>query len=143
MLKKRKYVGSEIARKILAVGLSHAPQLTARSAKMLIPCIIASFLTDAGIQVDPEQIAAVSPSKGTIQNLVMSTSISFVKDLQSQLQEVEYVSMTCNEGNKKASSYFVKVLCWWSKEEKKVVKVVLNINDAEEPSKDAGKETII
>ena len=122
---------------ILAIGLAHAPALTNTVAEMLIPCVLALFFSNVGIDLPITQIANVSPNCDTIGNIISDVGANVVTEIQAKLERVSSIFLACDKGNKKNDSYFVKILCWWDHTGKKVDKFVLDVDGAEGSSQDA------
>ena len=121
---------------ILAIGLAHAPALTNAAAEMLIPCVLASFFSNVGMDIPITQIANVSPNCDTIGNIISDVGANVVTEIQAKLERVSSVFLACDKGNKKNDSFFVKILCWWDHAGKKVDKFVLDVDGAEGLSQD-------
>jgi hypothetical protein len=83
VLNAGKYNGTYLGKRLLAAGMAHAPAMTQSTAEMVIPCIVGSFLADAGLKVDPSKIAAASPGKATLsKNAVSRLSTTCARNLK-------------------------------------------------------------
>jgi hypothetical protein len=56
-LEGKKYVGTPMGKKLLALALDHLPNLSGCGAKNVIACILGNCCADSGIPFDPEQVA--------------------------------------------------------------------------------------
>ena len=127
----KQYHGSELGNQVLAIGLAHAPSLTHASAEMLFPCVISSFFANCGVHLSAKQISNVCPNHETISNIVANVGANAIVDMKAKLKLVSDIYLACDKGNKRSDTYFVKVLCWWCREKKRIDKLVLDVDGAE------------
>ena len=134
-----RFKGTELGKRLLAAGLAHAPQLTQSAGEMIVPCVISSFLADCGITADPAKVATISPGKRTLGEVIKECGIELVCNLREKLEPVEWLFISCDKGNKSNDNFFVKILCWWNEADKKVEKIILDVDAADGKSADAAK----
>jgi hypothetical protein len=66
-----------VGKRMLAVGMAHAPNLSARAAELLHPCavVVAGFLKNIGVDFDEKQIVSVLPLRNTTQDSMKKCGI--------------------------------------------------------------------
>jgi hypothetical protein len=87
----KKYVGSALGKKSLAVSLNHAPGLSNRSAEIIVATMIASFCADCRIPFSPEQIAASSAKSGCLKQILENNGVDSISALRELVQNVDYL----------------------------------------------------
>jgi hypothetical protein len=128
-----------MGKKLLASALVHAPTLSGRSAEIVISCIIGSFCEDASIPFDAEQVAKSSAKSGVLSNILKRNGVDTIHALRELVKDTD-LYIACDKGNcRKGINAFVKYLCWWDKEKKRVLKHVLDIDAADSKSLDAAE----
>jgi hypothetical protein len=73
--------------------------------------------------------------------MLISSAVDSLIKIGNQIHLADDVFMSCNKGNKKGLSHFVKILSWWDKVEKQVQTFVLDI-DASEGTSEGCAEAI-
>ena len=107
----KKYVGSVLGKKLLAVSLNHAPGLSNRSAEILVATMIASFCADCRIPFSPEQIACSSAKAGCLKEILENNGVDSISALQELVENVD-LCIACDKGNsRKGINSFVKYIC--------------------------------
>jgi hypothetical protein len=133
----KKYAGTALGKKLLAIALGHAPGLANRSAEILVASIIASFCADCGISFTPEQVALSSVKAGYLKQIMENNGVESIFALRELVQDVD-LFISCDKGNsRKGINSFVKYIDWWDEKQQKVVLYVLDIDVADGTSKDA------
>ena len=97
------------------------------------------FLKDVGwSQKNPAWKVSRSwtPSQtGMEKILAESAARKFVLLKNDLVDKIVKLSLACNKGNKQGISHFVKFLAYWCEKEKRVKKVLLNVNASADTSK--------
>jgi hypothetical protein len=66
-----------------------------------------------------------------LRDILISFAVDSLIEVGNQICGADNVFLSCNKGNKKGLSHFVKILLWWDKAEKKVQTFVLDIDVSE------------
>ena len=129
---------NQTARTILANGLAHCPNLSTEAAEVLIPSL-ASFFVQLDINLDVNYLAHICPKSNCLKDIVREEAVKCCMDIQRELQEVNFISIATDKGNKKGLAHFVKILIWWDEGNFKVKTWTLDIDAAEGTSKSAAE----
>jgi hypothetical protein len=136
-LQGKKYVGTPMGKKLLALALVHSPSLSARGAENIIACIIGSFSADSGIPFEPEQVANSCVKRNALTTLLKKNGVKTIHELRELVEDAD-LYLACDKGNcQKGINAFVKYLCWWDKDKKRVLTHILDIDAADNKSSDA------
>jgi hypothetical protein len=137
------YAGSLKARSYLVVALAFCPALALSTAAVLLPLICFFLLEDTGILdgIATEEICASFPSHQTLRTMLFDYAAEKLVELGKKLKDIPYTYLSCDKGNKKGVSHFVKVLSWWDPILKKVRTFILDI-DASEGSSEGCADAI-
>jgi hypothetical protein len=133
-VRKKKYTGTPLAKRLLASALASVPGLSLSGAALVIPLVVAVFLADSHLIDDNLDFNLFSKSFASAHNLLdilISFAVDSLIEVGNQLCGAENVFLSCDEGNKKGLSHFVKISSWWDKIEKKVQTFVLDIDASE------------
>jgi hypothetical protein len=133
-VRKKKYIGTPLAKRLLASALASVPGLLLLGAELAIPLVVASFLADLHLIDDNIDFNLFSKSFALAHNLrdiLISFAVDSLIKVRNQICGDEDVFLSCDRGNKKGLSHFVKILSWWDKIEKKVQTFVLDIDASE------------
>jgi hypothetical protein len=72
--------------------------------------------------------------------MLISSAVDSLIEIGNQIHLANNVFMSCDKGNKKGLSHFVKILSWWDKIQKKVQTFVLDIDASEGTSEGCTEE---
>jgi hypothetical protein len=128
----------------VASALVSVPGFSLTGAELAIQLVVATFLADSNLIDDKIDLPLFSKSFVSAHNLrdmLISSAVDSLIEIGNQIQLADDVFMSCNEGNKKGLSHFVKVLSWCDKVEKQVQTFVLDI-DASEGTSEGCAEAI-
>jgi hypothetical protein len=143
-VRKKKYTGTPLSKRLLASALASVPGLSLTGAELVIPLVVAAFLADSHLIDDKIDFKLFSKSFASARNLrdiLISFAVDSLIEVGNQIHGAENVFLSCDKGNKKGLSHFVKILSWWDKTEKKVQTFVLDI-DASEGTSEGCAEAI-
>jgi hypothetical protein len=113
-------------------------------AGLVIPLVVAAFLADSHLIDDNLDFNLFSKSFASSHNLrdiLILFAVDSLIEAGNQICGAENLFLSCDKGNKKGLSHFVKILSWWDKIEKKVQTFVLDI-DASEGTSEGCAEAI-
>jgi hypothetical protein len=96
------------------------------AAEQVVPLVVAAFLADAGIVLDPAAVAKSCPSAKTLNSFIVDGSVDSILWLEEQFRDADAVFIACNKGNRKGIDHFPKVISWWSKKERKVLSACID-----------------
>jgi hypothetical protein len=133
-VRKKKYTGTPLAKRLLASALASVPGLSLSGAGLVIPLVVAAFLADSHLIDDNLDFNLFSKSFASSHNLrdiLISFAVDSLIEAGNQICGAENVFLSCDKENKKGLSHFVKILSWWDKIEKKVQTFVLDIDASE------------
>ena len=128
-----------LSKQLLAVGLAHAPHLSLTAAELLIPCVVASFLTQVGIEIDAKNIAQLCPCRESLSNMLVEAAVKTSIDMKREVQKAKFVSIGTDKGNKKGFSHLGKMIGWWNEELDRVRKWTLDIDSSGNSSADVAE----
>jgi len=111
-----KYTGSASGKRILAGARAMEPQVSMRGLELIIGASSASMFADAGIKIDPEQLALNVPSANTIKAMILNLASEVMIQQQNILREVSRVYLCCDKGLRKGIDNFIKILSFWCEE---------------------------
>ena len=143
-IKKKKYTGSALSRRLLASALVSVPGFSLTGAELAIPLVVAAFLADSDLIDDKINLTLFSKSFASAHNLrdiLISSAVDSLIEIGKQIHLAGNVFMSCDKGNKKGLSHFVKILSWWDKIQNQVQTFVLDI-DASEGTSEGCAEAI-
>jgi hypothetical protein len=104
---------------------------------MILALNQAAFLVDSGIgmtkSIDLENIAKTVPSASTLKEFVIDAATDSAFQAWKEIVEDNCkLFLLCDKGAKKtANAHFVKILCWWSKLDKKIKTFNMDSNDTD------------
>jgi hypothetical protein len=133
-MRKKKYTGTPLSKRLLASVLASVPGLSLTGAELVIPLVVAAFLADSHLIDDQIDFKLFSKSFASARNLraiLISFAVYSLIEVGNQIHGADNVFLSCNKGNKKELSHFVKILLWWDKTEKKIQTFVLDIDTSE------------
>ena len=87
----KKLQTSPLGRRFYGAALQEAPCLSGYAAEQAIPCIVAGFLSDAGIDFDPAALASACPSEKTLREMVINGSVDTALWLKEQFLEASAI----------------------------------------------------
>jgi hypothetical protein len=99
------------SRAFIATGLSHCPALSSNSAAVLFSCVINAFLTEIGVNIDPEKVAASCPGKDTLCSMLDDEGINILAIIRTRMAGKKKF-FSCDGANK-GIHHVVKVISWW------------------------------
>jgi hypothetical protein len=103
-------------------------------AELVIPLLVAAFLAYSHLihyNLDFNLFSKSFASAHNLRDILISFAADSLIEVGNQICGAENVFLSCNKGNKKGLSHFVKILSWWDKIEKKVQTFVLDIDASE------------
>jgi hypothetical protein len=133
-LKKKKYTGSPLSKRFLASALASVPGISLTGAELVIPLVVAAFLADSNLIEDNLDLSLFSKSFASAHNLcdiLISFAVDSLIEVGKQIRGADNVFLSCDKGNKKGLSHFVKILSWWDRTQKKVQIFMLDIDASE------------
>jgi hypothetical protein len=92
-------------------------------------------------QIDFKLFSKSFASARNLRDILISFAVDSLIEVGNQIHGADNVFLSCNKGNKKGLSHFVKILSWWDKTEKKAQTFVLDI-DASEGTSEGCAEAI-
>jgi hypothetical protein len=107
------------------------PTILAAGAELVIPLAVAAFLADLHLIDDKIDFTLFSKSFASARNLrdiLILFAVDSLIEVSDQIHRAEDYFLSCDKGNKKGLSHFVKILLWWDKTEKKVQTFVPDID---------------
>jgi hypothetical protein len=143
-IRKKKYTGSPLSKRLLASALVSVPGFSLTGAELVIPLVVAAFLADSNLIDDKIDLTLFSKSFASAHNLrdiVISSAVDSLIEIGNEICGADNVFMSCDKGNKKGLSHFVKILSWWDRVQKQVKTFVLDI-DASEGTSEGCAEAI-
>jgi hypothetical protein len=122
--------GSSLMRSLTAVAVASCPALPLSQATNMIPLFVGATLVDADVMIDRAKVADCAksfPSETYLQDLVFDYAAENIYQLGARVKDTQ-VFLSCDKGNKKGDSHFVKILSWYDPKTKHVVKQLLDID---------------
>jgi hypothetical protein len=104
--------------------------------------IVAAFFADLNLMdnnTDLELFSKSFASASNLPNMLISSAVDCLMEIGNQICLADNVFMSCDKGNKKGLSHFVKILSWWDKIQKKVQTFVLDVDASEGTSEGCAK----
>jgi hypothetical protein len=138
--RRKKCTGSPLSKRLLA----SAPGFSLAGAELAIPLVVAAILADSNLIDDKIDLPFFSKSFASAHNLrdmLISSAVDSLIEIGNQIHPADIVFMSCDKGNKKGISHFVKILSLWDTVEKQVQTIVLDI-DASEGTSEGCAEAI-
>jgi hypothetical protein len=119
------YYGKPLGKKLYAHTAALSPQNSFKNLEMILALNQAAFLVDSGIgisSIDLEKIAKTVPYASTLKDFVINAATGSTFQAWEEIAEDNCkLFLLCDKGAKKtANAHFVKILCWWSKLDKKI-----------------------
>jgi hypothetical protein len=113
----------------IAVAVTSCPALPLSQAANMIPIFIAAILVDIGIidRTKGSEFFTAFPSETYLRDLVFSFAAENIYQLGARVEDT-HVFLSCDNGNKKGGSHFVKILSWYDPKTMCVVKQLLDID---------------
>jgi hypothetical protein len=121
--------GSTLMKSLIAVAVTSLPALPLSQACNVIPLFVAAILVDVGI-IDRTKVSAFAtafPSETYLRDLVFNFAAENVYQLGARVKDT-HVFLSCDKGNKKGVTHFVKILSWYDPKTTCVVKQLLDID---------------
>jgi hypothetical protein len=143
-VRRKKHTGSPLSKRLLASALVSVLGFSLTGAELAIPLVVAAFLADSYLIDDKIDLPLFSKSFASARNLrdmLISSAVDSLIEIGNQIHLADNVFMSCDKGNKKGLSHFVKILSWWDKVEKQVQTFVLDV-DASEGTSEGCAEAI-
>jgi hypothetical protein len=115
----------------LASALVSVPGISLTGVELVIPLVVAAFLADSHLIDDKFDFKLFSKSFASAHNLrgmLISYAVDSLIEVRNQIRGADNVFLSCDKGNKKGLSHFMKILSWWDKARKKVETFVLDID---------------
>ena len=132
-LQRNKFHGaSPLTKAIIATAITSCPALPLSQAAHVIPPIVAATLLDAGL-LDRANVSLYSKSfasESWLRNRVFMFAAENIYQLGIKIKAIQ-VFLSCDKGNKKGVSHFVKILSWYDTTTKSVVKQLLDIDGSD------------
>jgi hypothetical protein len=121
--------GSLLMRSLTAVAVASCPALPLSQATNMIPLFVGATLVDAGVidRAKVSDFAKSFPSETYLWDLVFDYAAENIYQLGARVKNTQ-VFLSCDKGNKKGVSHFVKILSWYNPKTKYVVKQLLDID---------------
>jgi hypothetical protein len=131
--------GSLLMRSITAITVISCPALPLSQAANVMPLFVAGTLIDLGVldRAKVSMFATSFPSETYLRDLVFSLAAECIYELGKRVNGL-LVFLSCDKGNKKGVSHFVKILSWYDAKTKSVVKQLLDIDASEGTTEDCG-----
>ena len=110
-LGKEKYTGTRLGRKLISMGLLHAPKLGFESVSNLMALFTASFLVDVGV-LDLSRVPNSTLCAKTMQNIIFETMTDAIVVERKNMQELS-LSILADKGNGRGNwngANFVKLI---------------------------------
>jgi hypothetical protein len=110
---------------LYAPAATLSPQTSFKNLELILALNQAAFLVDSGVgfrEEDLKKLANTVPSAATLKDFIIdaATDSAFLA-WEEMVQDSSKFVLLCDKGAKKtASAHFVKILCWWSKLDKKI-----------------------
>jgi hypothetical protein len=143
-MRRKKHTGSPLSKRLLASALASVPGFSLAGAELAIPLVVAAFLADPNLIDDKIDLPLFSQSFASAHNLrdmLISSAVDSLIEIGNQIHLADNVFVSCDKGNKKGLSHFVKILSCWDKVEKEVQTFVLDV-DASEGTSEGCAEAI-
>jgi hypothetical protein len=143
-VRKKKYTGTPLSKRLLASALASVLGLLLTGAELVIPLVVTAFLADSHLiddKIDFKLFSKSFASDRSLRDILISFAVDSLIEVGNQIHGAENVFLSCDKGNKKGLSHFMKILSWWDKTEKKVQTFVLDI-DANEGTSEGCAEAI-
>ena len=98
------FTGGMLSKMYICMALAYCPVVGLSAAAVIIPLLAFSLLEDTGILtgLDAKMICSSFPCHETLRGMM----------LQYSAECLPFIYLSCNKGNKKGLSHFVKVLSW-------------------------------
>jgi hypothetical protein len=126
IIKAKQYRSSPLGQRFYNAALIQAPRMSLYAAEQVLPLVVAAFLADAGIAIDPEAVAKSCPSAKTLNSFIVDGSIDSILWLEDQFRDADAICISCDKGNRKGIDHFPKAISWWSKKERKVLSACID-----------------
>ena len=111
-----------MGQRLYAASCALSPQVSFHSQELSIALFHAALLADSDVHVDYSKIPKNTPSRWALHEYMKDLAADTTLLAQTEIiSEAAKVFLLCDKGAKKGTNaHFVKILCWWSKTEKKV-----------------------
>jgi hypothetical protein len=134
------YHGTPLGKKLYAHAAALSPQNSFKNLEVILALNQAAFLVDSGVgfkNKDLEKLSNTVPSATTLKDFVINAATdSAFQAWEEIVQDQSKLFLLCDKGAKKtANAHFVKILCWWSKLDKKIKTFNMDSNDTDGTSK--------
>ena len=136
-LSQKKYMNAPLSRRLLAITMMHAPKLGLETAVNMIPLIIASFLTDCGL--DLEDVATSSPSASTLKRIMNDEAVDTIYTERRDMKGLP-LTLLADKGDgqsKRGTAYFIKLAARMDESRNRVKVTCIGIQGAGDSSIDA------
>ena len=135
-ISKNKYHGQDDANTLIGYAASIVPQCGYAGLATIIPFIVASFLTNAGIPFLSHPLISSMPSPQTIQSLVTEHAIDTSLLMLLSINLNPYVFIALDKGNKKGNKNLAKFLCWYDTVKEIVRTYLIDVDCVDEHTTD-------
>jgi hypothetical protein len=112
-VRKKKYTGTRLSKRLLASALASAPGLLLTGAELVIPLVVASFLANLHLindQIDFKLFSKSFASTRNLRDILILFAVDSLIEVGDQIHEADNTFLSCNKGNKKGLSHFLKNL---------------------------------
>jgi hypothetical protein len=130
-MRRKKHTGSPLSKRLLASAPVSVPGFSPTGAELAIPLVVAAFLANSNLIDDKIDLSLFSksfPSAHSLHDMLISSAVDSLIEIGNQIPLADNVSMSCDKGNDKGLSHFVKILSWWDEVEKQVQTFVLDVD---------------
>ena len=139
-LEKETYSGTRLGRKLISMGLLHAPKLGFESVSNLMALFTASFLADVGV-LDLSRVPNSTPCAKTMRNIIFEATADAIVVERKNMQEVP-LSILADKGDGRGNrngANFVKLIGKYNHDRDEVDMTCIGIDSAGNDSKSAAE----
>ena len=101
-----------LSRRLLGVAMMHCPKFSLEIASSFIALVIASFLADIGLNSFLDNIPEVTPSSGTLKNVMIDEGVDTIY-LEKTAMKGNFITLLADKGQgskKRGGASFVKLV---------------------------------
>ena len=120
-MKRKKYVSTDIGRKLIAMAVLHAPKIGLEAASTMMSLFVTAYMADLGVQ-GFELIPNSTPCAKTIREFIFESATDAIL-LQRNLFASSPLTLMCDKGDGRKvreGANFVKLIGDYNREEKQV-----------------------
>ena len=117
---------------MLACVTSSVPQCGYSSLSTVIPFVIGSMLSNAGLEVSIENLVNACPSRQKLQDLVTNNAVNTIMLTQYSIVANPHMYIYTGKGNKKGNKNLAKYVCWYDALAKQVKTFFLDVDRTDE-----------